>query len=159
MMEIYAEFNKQQAEYNARVQRLERLIAAHKKTLRKLEHEEKGWIEGVLIPLAKRISTELGGMEWDIYGPFGLGAETSVYFFPDNSRRDICKDETYGITLYPQMSEERGFYLTYDTGRRSNEYPEGSIGWLNGFHHVQAELPDNILEIVALLSHHKPKEG
>lgn len=158
MLKIYEEFNKQQAEYNARVQRLEKLIAAHKKTLRKLEHEGKGWIEGVLYPLAKRISGELNGMPWEIYGPFGLSCETTVYFFPGDGR-DICKDETYGITLYPQMSEEKGFYLTYDTGKRTNNYPEGSIGWMNGFHHVQAELPDDISEIVALLSHHKPKEG
>ena len=158
MLKIYEEFNKQQDEYNARVRRLKKLIAAHEKTLRKLEHEQKGWIEGVLTPLAERISAELGGMEWEVYGPFGLGAETSVYFFPGNGR-DICKDETYEITVYPQMSKERGFYLTYDTGVRSNDYPEGSIGWLNGFHHVQAELPNDISEIVALLSHHKPKEG
>jgi len=144
----------------------ERLIALHQKRLRKLENKG-GWCNLVLKPLAQKISEALGGMPYEIYGPFGLGAETSVYFFPSGVIGDITKAENYGITLHPHFREGEGspeerFYLSYNTGERRNDYPRGSIGWLNGFNNVEAPLPDDLDTIVEIVrSHHlhyRPEE-
>jgi hypothetical protein len=39
----------------------------------------------------------------------------------------------------------------YDTGETKGDYPPMSIGWLNGFNHKTAPLPDTIEEIEKLL--------
>lgn len=158
---LYAEYREYNAKYTARKDELERLISRHKRSLERLEHGHQGWFDRVLVPLAVHISAELGGIPYKFYGPLGLNCETTVYFFPNRGRvedHDICKDETYSLTVYPNWRHTSGFYLTYDTGRRTDKYKPGSIGWLNGFNNVQEELPDDFDEIMALLSHSHAKE-
>ena len=148
--ELYAKYQ----EHGAKERKIEALIAKHQKRLKKLQ-EKGGWYQQVLVPLAEALSKELN-MPYDIYGPFGLGCETSVYFFPSGKIGDIVKEDTYSITVHPssrpwQTPFEDRFYLTYNTGEETNEYPEGTIGHWNGFNNVRAELPDDldkILEIV-----------
>lgn len=41
--------------------------------------------------------------------------------------------------------------MRYDTGEKTGDYQNGSIGELNGFNNVTAPLPDTIPEIAALL--------
>lgn len=169
LTEIYADYREYEGKYRAKEGKLERLIATHQRSLRKLEHSHKGWIDCVLIPLANLISEKLGGIYYDIYGPFGLSCETSVYFFPGcplaeakkKARSlDICKDETFGLTVTPKCRNGvcDDLYLAYDTGRRTSEYRKGSIGYLNGFNNIYEELPDSIEEIIGLLRHHPAKE-
>lgn len=162
MQEIYAAYKA----HGDRIAKEERLIEMHKKRLNKLE-STGGWIEHVLRPLSDRISKRLGGMPYEIYGPFGLGCETSVYFFASGKIGDICKDETYGITVHPQSRDgfgtwEERFYLTYNTGETCNNYQPGTIGYLNGFNNVEAPLPDDLDEIMEIVKrnhdHYQPEE-
>ena len=164
MQGIYSEYREYDQKYQARKEQLERLIYKHKRTLDRLEHSHQGWFDRVLVPLAVHISSELGGLPYELYGPFGLSCETSVYFFPTEGH-DICKDETYSLTVFPEWREggygyRDGFYLAYDTGLRRNLYKPGSIGDLNCFNTVKDELPDSLEEIMALLKHsHYEGEG
>ena len=164
MQSVYAEYSEYNKKYEARKEQLQRLIYKHTQALKRLEDQHQGWLDRVLVPLAVAIASELGGLPYEFYGPFGLSCETSVYFFPTDGH-DITKDETYSLTVYPEYREGgygyvNGFYLAYDTGRRLDTYRPGSIGDLNNFNNVKEELPDSLEEIVALLKHsHYEGEG
>lgn len=151
------EFYKNYREHDAKVRKLKALIAKHQARLRRLNSEE-GWYAQVLVPLAEALSKE-PNMPYEIYGPFGLSSETSIYFFPSGKIGNIVKDDTYGITLHPSSRSTDDysipyadrFYLTYNTGEKKNEYPEGTIGYLNGFNNVEAELPDDLTKILEIV--------
>lgn len=151
--ELYEKYR----EHGAKERKIEALIAKHQKRLKKLQ-EKGGWYQQVLVPLAEALSKELN-MPYDIYGPFGLGSETSIYFFPSGEIGSIVKEDTYSITLHPssrphddwQTPFEDCFYLTYNTGEKKNEYPEGTIGYLNGFNNVEAELPDDLDKVLEII--------
>lgn len=151
MQEIYTEFEEYNKSYDSKKEKLERLICRHEQSLKKLEHSQKGWVDRVLIPLANRISSELGGLQYEIYGPFGLSCETSVYFFLTG--HDITKDETYNLTVYPGGSFRNGFHLMYDTGRCADIFAPGTIGYVNGLNKIKEPIPDRLEEIMSLLRH------
>lgn len=146
MQEIYGEYEKKRAEYKEKHERLERLIEKHTESLKKLEMKRIGWYEGVVVPFAEAIAKRLE-IPYEVYGPFGICAKTTVYFFPGNGR-DITRDETYSITIQPKDKE-----LYYETGETVNRYQRGSIGYMNGMNNVIAPLPDDMESIVALLRH------
>ena len=151
------ELYKNYREHGAKKRKIEALIAKRQKRLKKLQ-KKGGWYQQVLVPLAEALSKELN-MPYEIYGPFGLSSETSIYFFPSGKIGDIVKEDTYGITLHPSFRPtddysipfEDKFYLTYNTGETKNEYPEGTIGYLNGFNNLEAELPDDLDKILEII--------
>jgi len=107
-----------------------------------------GWVEGFVEPLAAALSEKVG-LPWEIYGPFGLSCNTSIYLREDMTV-SICDQETLSITLEPH-GDLHEYTIVYRTGEMTDEYQKGSIGWLNGFNCVTAPLPDTLDEIVALL--------
>lgn len=151
--ELYAKYR----EHGAKERKIEALIVKHQKRLKKLQ-EKGGWYQQVLVPLAEALSKELN-MPYDIYGPFGLGSETSIFFFPSGKIGSLVNEDTYGITLHPSFRPtddysipfEDRFYLTYNTGEKINEHPEGTIGCLNGFNNMEAELPDDLEKILEIV--------
>lgn len=159
LSELYAKLIEQ----DKKEERLEKLILRHKRALEKLQ-KKGGWFNCCLISLADEISKRLN-MPYEIYGPFGLGAETSIYFFADGEKGDIVHKETYRITLHPSCKDGTGsyaerFYFTYNTGEKRNSYAPGTIGELNGFNNVEAPLPDDMDSIVEIImkNHCRPQK-
>lgn len=154
--ELYGSYR----EHGAKIRKIEASIEKQEVQLKKLKRKS-GWYNQVIEPLAKQLSKELG-MPYEIYGPFGLGSETSIFFFPGGKVGSITKLDTYGITLHPasrhcedwKVPYEERFYLSYNTGEKRNDYPEGTIGYLNGFNNVEAELPDSMEEIIKIIKSH-----
>ena len=107
------------------------------------------WVDGVVEPIAK-ILAERTGLHWDIYGPFGVMCETSIYLMK-NKDVSITKQKTLAIRLEPHFDQHGDLIICYRTGETTNEYPKGSIGWMNGMNCETAPLPDTIEEIQALL--------
>ena len=136
------------------------------KRLEKKKRKIGGWIDNLVIPLAKILMPLLECESYEILGPFGLRGETSIWFKKPNSTAQYCdyrlcltvetkydKNYTYkGSYCSPVMNE---VYLSYDTGKRNNEYQEGSIGYLNGYNNVEAPLPESIDEIVKIIKKEK----
>ena len=158
MSGIYNEFGEYNQMFDREKARLERLIHRHQQTLDNLERRHQGWFDRVLVPLAVHISAELGGLPYEFYGPFGLRCATTVYFFVGTGR-NICEDETYSLTVYPEFGDEKPFFLSYDTGKRKDFYRPGSLGYLNSMNNIAEELPDSLEEIMVLLSHNHSEEG
>ena len=133
------------------IKKLEKKIEWHEKKKRKMNTDT------ILIPLATEICKRKGFKHFEIYGPFGLTCETSIYFsnIPHTetdkmqTKIDICKVDTWGITLTPTNKCESEY--EYWTGEQTNDYQQGSIGWLNGMNNVYKPLPNDIDEIIKLL--------
>lgn len=113
----------------------------------KLINKSISWIDGIVIPLAKELSKKFN-MDYEIFGPFGLCCETSIYL-KEYKNKSITKQTTYSITLEPHSIET--LEIVYRTGERTNKYPVGSIGELNGFDCITKPLPDTIDEIAKLM--------
>lgn len=158
MQEIYSTFAQKRAAYLKKRDRIENLIYKHKQSLEKLEAKQPGWYGDMLIPLADAISNRLC-MPYEVYGPFGMCHQSSVYFFPGDGR-DITRDETFSITLQPEYDSDDNPELRYETGEKKSTYRKGSIGDMNGMNNVTAPLPDSLDAIIALLNHseHEARE-
>ncbi len=160
MQELYNHFRDLLIEAQAKTDSAHELVVKKNKTIERLEAQiEKlennsyyypSWVKEVLIPLAEKITEQIG-LPYEVYGPFGLACETSLYFRADMSK-SICEQPTKHITVLPEFGDNRTFYLLYYTGERVNEYAEGSIGDLNGFNYRRAPLPDDFETILAIVN-------
>lgn len=147
------------------VEKLERKLEWHKKRENKLWGKSSSF-ENILIPLCKEICQRKGFKYFDIYGPFGMCCETSLYFSNEGKEKnwrdsrmndiDICKVDTWSIQLTYNDNTESGYQ--YWTGEVTNKYPKGSIGELNGENNVYAPLPADVDEIIKLLRFSKKFE-
>lgn len=159
---------------------------------RKVEEQLKKlkWVSAIddfLIPLAKEICERAKIKYFQIYGPFGLESETSIYFSNQAVKEskseifgicaliDICNVETWSLTTrlseFENMEQDEpktyNFYkhildinLKYYSGKSTNKYKEGSIGYYNGLNDIYLDAPQDIDEIIKILRHSpKEKEG
>ena len=156
MSEIYRDYQHADQEFRTKRERLEKLIQSHRRSLAKLERNSPGWYKDVVVPLADTISRAIE-MPYEIYGPLGLSCHTSIYFFVNGSVGSITENPTLGLTVYPdfrytnESTSFKEFVLLYDTGERTRNYADYTIGELNDGNVVKAPLPDDLEEIVALL--------
>ena len=160
MKALYEHYDKLMREAKESTEKGYETIAKKKQSIRRLEKQiEKieqsiyrypSWVKEVLTPLADRISERLG-LPYEIYGPFGLSCETSVYFQADKETA-ITDQPIKHLTVLPEYADDHSFYLLYYTGESTNEYMEGSIGYLNGFNNVRATLPDDFEAIMKIIS-------
>ena len=157
---IIKKYGKQKEEYIAKKASINEQISRLEQELEETEHSYINWVDGILIPLAKELMKRKGLKYFEIYGPFGLNCETSVYMANERkgtaingcfgeSNIPISDVDTWSLTVHPDMK--------YRTKKTLNKHPEGSIGDLNGWNDVYEELPDDIDEIVKLLIFSKGK--
>lgn len=106
------------------------------------------WVEVVLKPLAWKLSKDLH-LPYEIYGPFGLSCETSIYLRAD-MEKSICDQPVYCLTVFPDFGKTE-FCLEYDTGERTNRYAENTIGALNGGNKRCVPLPETYPEVLELV--------
>ena len=157
--EIVGTYNGAKREYQAKQEELKLKIARLEKRLKKLESKRPFAVQSVLVPLAKEIKERAGFKAYEIYGPFGIEGEVSVYFSNDgkDGNIQICEVETWCLTIKWQYKENDIENLMYWNGKSTNEYAEGTIGWLNGLNNVFVPLPNEIDEIIKVLRHSEKK--
>lgn len=152
-------YKGKRAEIEAEKERLEARIERANKLLARLEEKENRLHRpsryDVIEALAKRLS-EHYSLPYEIYGPFGLECETSIYLRKDMSK-SITEQKTISIHLRP-FGDHENDWMTYDTGERVNRYARGSIGELNGYNSVYAPLPTDFNEILKLMKIDKKDE-
>lgn len=59
------------------IAKYEKLIVYHQKKAKKLDNQKLYFVNGIVIPLAEKIAKRFN-LHYDIYGPFGLSAQTSI---------------------------------------------------------------------------------
>ena len=94
--------------------------------------------------LAERLANSYG-LQYKIYGPFGLNCEVSIHLVSDVDI-SMMKQDSYSLFLRPN-----GNWLRYFTGETTNQYPSGSVGDLNGDNNIYAPLPVEFEEILKLV--------
>lgn len=133
-------------ELEAKLERARKAVAKYDEEI--LHLDRPTYYSAIIEPLAKKLSEHFG-MPYEIYGPFGLEAETSIYL-RKNMDESISDQPTISITLRPTEKSETK--LLYDTGERTNQYARGSIGWLNNMNAVCLPLPMEFKEILKLVT-------
>jgi len=156
LQNLIDEFNSSKATIKKQIESAESKITRLQAKIKKLESKWPYVIQNVLVPLANEIKSRTGLKYFEIYGPFGVEGETTIYF--SNHGRDgdikICEVETYHITIEYSYNENNELdHLVYWTGETTNRFPKGTIGELNGLNNVYAPLPTDIDEIIKLLRH------
>ena len=102
------------------------------------------YIDLLLTPLAEIIKERINAQSYEIYGPFGLNGETSIYFNLDE-----------GTTAYLKFID--GMKKIF-TGKTTNEYQPGSMGYYNGFNNIYTDMPKTIDEIMQYLITYKEEK-
>jgi hypothetical protein len=139
-------------EIEAKIKKHQEATERHERAIQRLKGKEAkidyiSWIDEIIKPLGAELSKRLE-LPYEIYGPFGLRAATSIYLRKD-MKRSICDQETWSITIIP--SDLSTGLLKYETGEVKEGYSRNTMGDLNGFNNVLAYLPESIDDIVALL--------
>lgn len=142
----------------------QRSIRRIEKQIQRLEESKyaDNWVNCLVEPLAQALLPLLGCEKYEVYGPFGLRAYVGIRF-----TKPAAKDKTDCYSLYLTLhceynddnqykgeycsSTMKSVHLKYDTYKRTAEYPQGSIGWLNGFNTVEEPLPDTLEEIAEFI--------
>jgi len=102
-------------------------------------------VEAIAGELARRT-----GLKHDIYGPFGITSQISIYLFEDD-QKGITEQPTRSLTLMPRFGADDTLRLSYWTGECTSKYVPNTIGEMNGCNKVMKPLPDAMEEIEALL--------
>ena len=162
LYDAYLAKEREERRINERIIDRELQIARLEKKKSKLG----GWHAHLVIPLAEILTPLLECETYEILGPFGLRAETSIWFKKKDSTAKYC-DYSLTLTLHNEwdkdnyykgqycMSTMKSVHLRYDTYERDNSYAHGSIGELNGFNKIEAPLPESIDEIIELIKSRK----
>jgi hypothetical protein len=123
---------------------LEELIRQHTEELRNLQWPS--WIDEMLKPIAELMikEPELEGYTYEIFGPFGMGARTSIHF-----KKDAV---THILEFEPGDLEDCKLYLV-DFNTDTKRWKQGSIGELNGMNNPRFGIPGSIKELVRWAIH------
>ena len=150
----------------------ERAIRRFEKQIKNLEHKRYSfnWVDYLAKPLAQALLPYLDCDRYEIYGPFGLRAYIGISFYKPNA---IDKKDSYylSLTCHHEFNDDstykgeycsastKSVHLKYDTYKRTAEYPQGSIGWLNGFNVVEEPLPDTLEELAKFIKNSKENDN
>lgn len=162
MQEFMENFNNAKSEYNKQRDYLEDRIEYRRRQIERLEKK----VDKLAYPHWHDALKEIGeyickqtGYDYEILGPFGLRANTSLWIVDKTKdRRDeFDKYIIWRLSVCPHYAENN-MYLTYDTGRKQGNYNQNSLGAMNGFDNVEEVLPDTIEEVWELMKSLKEKE-
>lgn len=124
-----------------KIEDIESRIKVYEKRIEKLEAQKKkvsanhkGWIDLLLPPLAEELKTELGKAHYELLGPFGLTAETSIWFYDTKEERDSYVFPS--LSIRPDLfNDDNSFGISIKGAEGNDEYPKNSIGAVNGMNY------------------------
>ena len=102
------------------------------------------WIETFVHPLAQAVQQELGLSSYEVYGPFGLRSEVSIFW--DSAEVYSLNKSTYSLRLTPHDLAQG--VIHFDTGEVSERFAPNTIGALNGLGNQTAPLPDSLDDLI-----------
>ena len=161
MQKFMEKFNEHKTEYRKQRQYFEERIELRRQQIERLEKR----MDRLIPPSWHDAIKEIGeyicketGYDYEILGPFGMRASSSLWIVDKTKdRKDLMDYIVWSITVCPQY-EGDNMYLTYDTGEKKGNYDPRSIGALNGFDNVDEVLPDTIEEVWEIMKKLKERE-
>jgi len=118
------------------------------------------WIDDMVKPIGEAMlrTPELADRVMEIFGPFGIGARTSIHFY----RKDIADvdrfkgDNCLSIKFEPGDLDSGELYLV-DENINTKKFKEGTIGEINGMNNPVTPMPKSIKSLVQWLIHQHNK--
>lgn len=163
MQKFMTKVNEAKVEYYKQKEYLENRIELRQQQIERLQKRRDKLVCPHYHDALKEISKyicERTGYDYEILGPFGLRAQSSLWIVDKTkSRKDLSAYIIWSLSVSPHY-EDNGHtqYLTYDTGKKQGNYHPNSLGALNGFDNVEDILPDTIEEVWELMKSLKEKE-
>lgn len=162
MQKFMVKVNEGKAEYRKKRQYLECRIAFREQQIRRLEKKldklDNPHYHDALKEIGEYIC-ERTGYDYEILGPFGMRASSSLWIVDKTKdRKELMDYVVWSITVCSHYDEDDNVYLTYDTGKKKGNYDPMSIGALNGFDNVEEILPDTIDEVWEIMKSKKEEE-
>lgn len=161
MQKFMVKINDAKAEYRKQRDYLEERIELRQKQIERLEKRR----EKLICPHYHDALKEIGeyicertGYDYEILGPFGLRAQSSLWIVDETKdRKSLNEYIVWSISVCPHYDGDNQ-YLTYDTGKKMGAYHPNSLGAMNGFDNVEEILPDTVEEVWELMKSLKEKE-
>ncbi len=122
---LYDLYRKEADRIEARIKKRQDQITRLEAKRRRLEHPS--WIDLIVEGIAKEIIPSMPDRTYEVMGPFGIGATTSIHFIKDKTHP---LEDVLSITFRPgdlSMGELNRVEYSVDTG----EFKSGSIGAMN----------------------------
>lgn len=153
---------------NVKIANKKKKIERAEKSLRRLE-DKSSWVQELLVPIAKAIVEKEGFHSFQTMGPFGLTSETSLWFWKTKENFEAYKNNSEDC-LKPLLSiqfrpkghrDENDVFqmrLVVTTHKRVEEYPKGSIGYLNGFVKQEIDITDWTLDVLIAFMYDQNKK-
>lgn len=163
MQEFMTKVNEAKVEYYRQKEYLENRIEFRQQQIERLEKRRDKLVYPHYHDALKEIGEyicNITGYDYEILGPFGLRAESSLWIVDKTTdRKDLNEYVVWSLSVSPRY-EDNGYtqYLTYDTYKKKGQYHPNSLGALNGFDKVEEVLPDTIEEVWELMKSLKEKE-
>lgn len=138
LFEMREHHNKAYKNYTAKQKKLEAKKAEIEKQLNNMRYPH---LTNYLKKLGKAALPLIkGAVDFEVYGPFGLSNECSIYFHAKQKRGQKEPKTLAGATF--RYSGD-GFCLK-DYSKKTGEYPENSIGAVNGFNYKDLPITEKM---------------
>lgn len=101
-------------------------------------------LEKTLLPIIKIIKQKLKANGHLIYGPFGIGCETTVYWVKDVEKEITTNGNVLGsLTL---ITDDFGWMIRDESkdSKHSKHFKQGTIGELNGMNHPSIKITEKM---------------
>ena len=132
--------------YNKRRDELEQQIEQLQQELKELH--SPGWIEDIIEGIAKELLKHYPKYTYEILGPFGMDARTSIWLrYPGAPPGNELKPPyLYDITFVP-LDLGKGEIAIENTEVDTGRFADGTIGEVNGMNHPKIPLtPETTIE-------------
>ncbi len=135
--------------YDRERDRLRSELEERKSQLAKLECP--WWIDEILRPIAEHLlkQPEFTDRTYDILGPFGIGARTSIHLYKRGVPEELKFKEANCVSItFEPGNLQAGELRLVDYSRNLRRYASGTIGELNGFNHPTISMVKNTRELI-----------
>lgn len=146
----------ERAKITARIEQRENQIVRLKTRLSKVGYVS--WVDDLVEPIAKAMVEKMPDRYYDILGPFGLGATTSIHFYKKGVKRDhlFDGDNCRSITFRPK-DLDKGELVLVDYTRELPGYAKGSIGEMSELQYPTVPIGKSIDKLLQFMTQQKAK--
>jgi len=144
-------FANEQRKIGSRILQRKKQIKRLEKKLQRVENVS--WIDELIEPIAKAMIRKMPDRFYDILGPFGMCAETSIHFYKsgvDNNHL-LDGDNCRSITFRPK-DLDIGLLVLVDHNQNSHRYAPGTLAEVNGMNYLELPMKESINELMDFMN-------
>ncbi len=141
----------ERAKINARIEQREKQIQRLKARLDKTGYIS--WIDDLVEPIAKAMAEKMPKRRYEVLGPFGVGATTSIHFYKIGieESRQFDSDNCKSITFRPK-DLGKGTLVLVDYTRELPGFTKGSIGEMSGLQYPTIPIKNTVDELLQFMT-------